>query len=46
MRGWLELPREFPGFLMMFIAGGLLFILRESQMAALAMILLLPVQWD
>lgn len=38
MRGWLELPREFPGFLMMFIAGGLLFILRESQMAALAMI--------
>jgi predicted MFS family arabinose efflux permease len=37
-RGWLEFPRELPGFLMIFIAGGLMIILRESQMAAVAMI--------
>ncbi len=36
-RGWLELPREMPGFLIMFIAGGMLLVLRETQMAALAM---------
>ena len=38
-RGWLELPRELPGFLIMFVAGGLLLLLRESQMAAIAMVL-------
>lgn len=38
-RGWLEFPRELPGFLMIFIAGALLLRLRETQMAALAMIL-------
>jgi len=37
-RGWLELPRELPGFLMMFVAGALLSVLRESQMAAVAML--------
>jgi len=37
-RGWLEFPRELPGFLIMFVAGALLMVLRESQMAALAMI--------
>ena len=37
-RGWLEFPRELPGFLMMFIIGGLLTLLRETQMAALAML--------
>jgi predicted MFS family arabinose efflux permease len=38
-RGWLEFPRELPGFLLIFVAGALLIRLRESQMAALAMIL-------
>jgi predicted MFS family arabinose efflux permease len=38
-RGWLELPRELPGFLMMFVVGALLIRLRETQMAALAMLL-------
>ncbi len=38
-RGWLELPRELPGFLMIFVAGALLLRLREAQMAALAMVL-------
>lgn len=38
-RGWLELPRELPGFLIMFIAGGLLTYLSESRMASLAMAL-------
>lgn len=37
-RGWLELPRELPGFLMIFVAGALLLRLRETQMAALAML--------
>ncbi len=37
-RGWLEFPRELPGFLMMFVAGILLTRLRETQMAALAML--------
>ncbi|MCP4664436.1 MAG: MFS transporter [bacterium] len=37
-RGWLELPRELPGFLMMFVAGVMLSVLRETQMAALAML--------
>jgi len=38
-RGWLELPRELPGFLIMFIAGAMLTVFRESQMAAAAMLL-------
>lgn len=38
-RGWLEVPRELPGFMIMFIAGALLTVLSESQMAALAMLL-------
>ncbi|MCB2197780.1 MFS transporter [bacterium] len=36
-RGWLEFPRELPGFLIMFVAGGLLTLMRETKMAALAM---------
>ncbi len=38
-RGWLELPREFPGFLIMFVAGAMLTVFRETQMAAAAMLL-------
>ncbi|MDJ0764932.1 MAG: MFS transporter [Myxococcota bacterium] len=38
-RGWIELPREFPGFLMMFVSAVLLFWLRETRMAAAAMLL-------
>ena len=38
-RGWLEFPRELPGFLLIFIAGFLLIKLRESQIAATAMVL-------
>jgi predicted MFS family arabinose efflux permease len=38
-RGWLELPRELPGFLIMFVAGGMLTVFRETQMAAAAMVL-------
>lgn len=37
-RGWLEFPRELPGFLITFVAGAMLIRLRETQMAALAMI--------
>lgn len=37
MRGWLEFPRELPGFLMMFVAGGMLLFFRETKMAAIAM---------
>ncbi len=37
-RGWLELPRELPGFLIIFVAGLMLTRLRESQMAAIAMV--------
>ena len=37
-RGWLELPRELPGFLIFFIMGILLIRLRESRIAALAMV--------
>jgi predicted MFS family arabinose efflux permease len=37
-RGWLELPRELPGFLLIFIAGAMLIRLRESQMATVAML--------
>ncbi|MCJ7755752.1 MAG: MFS transporter [Thermoanaerobaculales bacterium] len=38
-RGWLELPRELPGFLIMFVAGAMLTVFRETQMAAVAMVL-------
>jgi predicted MFS family arabinose efflux permease len=38
-RGWLELPRELPGFFIVFVTWALLRRLRESQMAALAMVL-------
>jgi predicted MFS family arabinose efflux permease len=38
-RGWLELPRELPGFLIMFVAGIMLTVFRETQMAAVAMLL-------
>jgi len=38
-RGWLELPRELPGFLIMFVAGAMLTVFREAQMAAAAMLL-------
>ncbi|MCP4547602.1 MAG: MFS transporter [bacterium] len=38
-RGWLEFPRELPGFLLIFVAGLLLIRLRETQIAALAMAL-------
>ena len=37
-RGWLELPRELPGFLIFFVMGMLLIRLRESRIAALAMV--------
>ncbi|MBC8465855.1 hypothetical protein H8D57_02415, partial [bacterium] len=36
-RGWLEFPRELPGFLVMFVSGMLLMMMRETQMAAVAM---------
>jgi predicted MFS family arabinose efflux permease len=38
-RGWLELPRELPGFLLIFVAGLMLVRMRESQMAGVAMAL-------
>jgi predicted MFS family arabinose efflux permease len=37
-RGWLEFPRELPGFLIMFVAGALLILFSETQMASLAMV--------
>ncbi len=38
-RGWLEFPRELPGFLIMLVAGLMLTRMRESQMAAAAMLM-------
>ena len=38
-RGWLEFPRELPGFLVIFASAVLLSIMRESKMAAVAMVL-------
>jgi len=38
-RGWIEFPRELPGFFLVFIAGAMLIFLRESQMAAVAMLM-------
>ncbi|MCP4572212.1 MAG: MFS transporter [bacterium] len=37
-RGWLELPRELPGFIIFFVVAVLLTRLRESRIAALAMV--------
>ncbi len=37
-RGWLELPREMPGFAIIFVVGTLLTWMRESRIAALAMV--------
>ena len=37
-RGWLEFPRELPGFLIFFVVGFLLTHMRESRIAALAMV--------
>ncbi|MEE4272217.1 MAG: MFS transporter [Thermoanaerobaculales bacterium] len=37
-RGWLELPRELPGLVIVFVAGALLTVMRETRMAAAAMI--------
>ncbi|PJA73977.1 MFS transporter [bacterium CG_4_9_14_3_um_filter_65_15] len=38
-RGWLEFPRELPGFLIFAVMGMLLLRLRESRIAAVAMVL-------
>jgi predicted MFS family arabinose efflux permease len=38
-RGWLEFPRELPGFLIFIVVGFLLTHMRESRIAALAMVL-------
>ena len=38
-RGWLEFPRELPGFLIVFVSMGLLAFLRETKMAAMAMVI-------
>ena len=38
-RGWLEFPRELPGFFIMVVIGALLGVMRETRMAATAMIL-------
>ncbi len=37
-RGWLEFTRELPGFLLIFVVGAMLALLRETQMAAIAML--------
>jgi predicted MFS family arabinose efflux permease len=37
-RGWLEFPRELPGFVIFFVVAALLTRMRESRMAALAMV--------
>jgi len=37
-RGWLEFPRELPGFLILLVTGGMLFFIRESKIAAIAML--------
>ncbi len=38
VRGWIEFPRELPGFLVLFVAAGMLTYLRETKIAALAML--------
>ena len=37
-RGWLELPRELPGFVIFFVVAVALRFLRESRIAVLAMV--------
>jgi predicted MFS family arabinose efflux permease len=37
-RGWLEFPRELPGFLIIGVAAGMLAFWRETQIAAIAML--------
>jgi MFS family permease len=37
-RGWMEFPRELPGFFIMVVAGALLTVMHEGRMAALAML--------
>jgi len=37
-RGWLEFPRELPGFIVVFVIGALVGRFRESRMMALAML--------
>ncbi len=37
-RGWLEFPRELPGFMMIFVTGVMLIVIREAQLAAFAML--------
>jgi len=37
-RGWLEFPRELPGFLLLFVTSTMLIKMRETQMAAVAML--------
>jgi hypothetical protein len=36
-RGWLEFPRELPGFCILFVSAALLSVMREAKMAAVAM---------
>ena len=36
-RGWIEFPRELPGFLVLFVAAGMLTFFRETRMATAAM---------
>jgi len=38
-RGWLEFPRELPGFLIIFVSAALLSLMREARIASFAMIL-------
>jgi len=38
-RGWLEFPRELPGFFIMVVIGALIGVMRETRMAAAAMVL-------
>ncbi len=38
-RGLLEFPRELPGFSLMFVAAGLLTFIKETRMAAVAMVM-------
>ncbi len=38
-RGWLEFPRELPGFFIILVSWALLAVMRESKMAAVAMAL-------
>jgi len=39
IRGWLEFPRELPGFLIVLVSGFLTIFMRETRMASLAMLM-------